>query len=416
VGAAGRLLKRRRWRDAAALAAGLVLLAHSRPYEGLIFSLPILAFLAWRARGRLAPAAAVLAVAALWTGYYWAQFTGNPFRMPYAFYRATLAEAPHFVFQSPRRVPPHLHRETRAYYSIWEMASYRDARANRPPHGVVDKLKSYARFYAGPVWAIPLALSLAGWRRSRVRLFLLTLAAISAAVLVEVWHSPHYAAPALGVVVLLAVEGLRQARLIRRAAWVVPAICAASLFVPVVHGGTRVGDGRQRERIQRKLAASRERHLVVVRYRHGHDPGDEWVYNGADLDQAPVVWAREMDPLSNRRLLDYFRGRRVWLVEPDARPVQLSPYDPSILPDPPFAFVPFGTEGVEALRSAEEVGRKVLARVDPDSAFTCDRWNWEFTQATGILPPDAARGCFPPGARGQPIGFTRWFAWLQAQR
>jgi hypothetical protein len=53
---------------------------------------------------------------------------------------------------------------------------------------------------------------------------------------------------------------------------------------------------------------------------------DEWVYNRADIDGSKVVWAREMDAADNLELTQYYRGRRVWLVEPDAIPARISPY------------------------------------------------------------------------------------------
>ena len=56
--------------------------------------------------------------------------------------------------------------------------------------------------------------------------------------------------------------------------------------------------------------------LVIVRYIDGHNPEDEWVYNDADIDAAKVIWARDMEA-GNQRLLDYFRDRQVYLVEPD---------------------------------------------------------------------------------------------------
>jgi len=423
LGALPRMLKRRRWQDAAALAIGFVILANSRPYEGLVFSLPVTILLVWRLRGKLLsrsvmlPMVGILGTAAIVMGYYYSAYTGNPLRMPYDFFRANFTEAPHFVFLAPRPAPVYLHRETRKYYASWEMASYRDARANRSPHGVMDKLRGYARFYLGPVLAIPFTLALLGWRRARVRFLVLTGAAVSAALAVEVWHSPHYAAPALGLMILLVIEVLRQVRRFAWGVYLTPVFCLASLLMPVLHGGTRVGDGRERQAIVQRLLATGERHLILVRYQLTHDPGDEWVYNGADIDGSPIVWAREMDPLSNRKLLDYFAGRQVWFLEPDARPVRLSPYHPSAFPDAQFGFVPLGTEGVEVLRSAEEVKQKILQRVQGDvSGFTCDMWNWAFTDATGIQPPDPAHGCFAPGARGQPIEFARWFAWLQMQR
>jgi len=33
-----------------------------------------------------------------------------------------------------------------------------------------------------------------------------------------------------------------------------------------------------------------------------------------------VVWARDMGPEKNRELLDYYKDRRAWLVEPDEKP------------------------------------------------------------------------------------------------
>jgi len=53
---------------------------------------------------------------------------------------------------------------------------------------------------------------------------------------------------------------------------------------------------------------------------------DEWVYNDADIDGSKLIWAREMDAAKNVELLDYYRGRKAWLIEPDETPVRVSPY------------------------------------------------------------------------------------------
>ena len=77
------------------------------------------------------------------------------------------------------------------------------------------------------------------------------------------------------------------------------------------------------------------KHLIIVRYSPNLSNFVEWVYNGADIDRAPVIWAREMDPAQNRELLDYFKDRRVWLLQVDPGKTQLRPYQP--MADPGFS-------------------------------------------------------------------------------
>jgi hypothetical protein len=50
------------------------------------------------------------------------------------------------------------------------------------------------------------------------------------------------------------------------------------------------------------------------------------VYNSADIDRSKIVWARQMPGLDLKPLLEYFRNRRVWTVEPDRSDAQLHAY------------------------------------------------------------------------------------------
>ena len=435
LGALPRIWRRRHWRDAALMGAGLAILANSRPYEGVLFALPVVAALLWGMRSSqasacqrplagaffpiLAPLLLVLGAAALMMGVYFTRVSGSPFRLPYSFYRDTFTMAPHFIGQSPRPEPVFHQRVLRDFHTSWEMAAWAAARANRAPYGIFDKAKNYWRFYLGPVLTIPFLTLPWLWKRLRTRLLLLAGILFSVGLGVEVWHAPHYAAPAMGLCLLLAIQALRQLRQMG-GAFAVRAVVLAAVLTPVVGGSNWDSDGSRRARVLRELAAKGGRHLVLVRYRLAHDSGDEWVYNSADIDASPVVWAREMDPGSNRKLLRYFQDRKVWLVQPDAEPPLLSPYDASLPPDPPFRFFKMGTDAVEALRSPEDIRRRLLQKVTaeypPPYRFGCDQWAYFFTELTGVEAPDLAQGCFPPGQRGKVLGFEEWFAWLEKQR
>jgi hypothetical protein len=79
----------------------------------------------------------------------------------------------------------------------------------------------------------------------------------------------------------------------------------------------RIAMARQLEQVPGDL-------LVFVRYSPQHMFQEEWVWNAADIDQARVVWARDLGPEEDRKLIDYFPRRTALVLEPDARPMKLS--------------------------------------------------------------------------------------------
>src|SRR4029077_2512656 len=95
IGALPRVLRWQRLRDVVMLAAGLALLANSRPLEGLIFTIPIAIWLAvWLVRKdsikfqakvcrTILPLLAIGCCAGSWMIYYNWHLTGHPFLLPH---------------------------------------------------------------------------------------------------------------------------------------------------------------------------------------------------------------------------------------------------------------------------------------------------------------------------------------------
>jgi hypothetical protein len=78
----------------------------------------------------------------------------------------------------------------------------------------------------------------------------------------------------------------------------------------------------QRQEIIRKLESEGGKHLIFVRYGQKQSVHNDWVHNSADIDGSRVVWARDMGDEKNRRLIEYYRDRKVWLIEAE------NEYDP----------------------------------------------------------------------------------------
>jgi hypothetical protein len=161
-----------------------------------------------------------------------------------------------------------------------------------------------------------------------------------AALLVIPWIHPHYYAPFSAALIVSVVLSLRFLRAVKYSGGRPFRIVAAAAFcilgarvaVNLTHDVFLPPDpsvidwAAERDRVGRQLKSSPGQHLVIVRYSPDHDWAREWVYNSADIDASPVVWARDMDADGNSDLLEYFKGRRAWLLQPDANPPGITPY------------------------------------------------------------------------------------------
>jgi len=348
-----RIVRQPKARNAIAMGLGLLLLAHSRPFEGLLVSLPVAAaLLIWMLAGKGRPSAqvsmarivmpllAMLVLTAASIGYYNYRVTGDPFKTPYQVHEETYGIAPFFIWQRLRPAPEYNHEPLRIYHTERNLVGYEQQRTTAGLLSrLVRKLDKFWGFYLGIALTIPL-LALPWLLRDRWMAFavFVCLLVLSEMFLVAPFF-PHYVAPIACLIMLIAVQGMHylwrwrwRGKPVGR--WVVAALLLLSLRTPVVAllEDVRSHDPSnwnvQRARLLQQLASDGERHLVVVRYGPKHHVDREWVYNAADIDRAPVVWARAMDDTRNRQLTDYFQGRKAWLliVDQDDAP-HLTPYE-----------------------------------------------------------------------------------------
>jgi hypothetical protein len=354
LGAIPRLRNQPRVQDGILLALGLAVMANSRPYEGLVFSIAVgVGLLVWLKGRRLppgrrlvsrvvVPATCVLVVAASATGYYYWRVTGSPFRMTYAVNRETYAVVPYFLIFSKRAVPEYHHAAMRDYYAGWEVHEFDEARTiggfvRRMAHKVLELW----RFYIGPAFSLPLIMFPWIVRDRRMRLALVAGVVFCLGWLVETWTFPHYVAPAAGLVYLVLVQCMRHLRLWRHdgaptgkfLVRSVPVVCIGMALLRTtgvaVHAPLEprwpIGN-LDLPRIEGRLNAVPGEHLVIVRYGPDHNVDRDWIYNAPDIDAARIVWARDMGEDKNQELLRYFHERHPWLMSGDDSPPKLEPY------------------------------------------------------------------------------------------
>ena len=352
LGALPRIRRHRRVRDALLMALGLAILADTRPYEGLVLSLtvagaPVL-WLAGSQRPKLSAALArlilpmllVLSIAAAGTGYYNYRVTGHSFLMPYMVNHKSYGQPPFFLWQKPLSPPAYHHAVMREFYDN-DLRAYRyQLTFSGFLHSCIARAWMMWGFYLGPALSLPLLAFPWIIRDRRIRFPLVAGGIFLLGLAVETWMSPHYLAPALGLVYVVLVQCLRHLRLWR---WrggpvgpalvsVVPLTLAAMIILRVAAILTHVQIEPEwprgnvaRARIIHTLESSPGQHLILVRYGKTHLPDIEWVYNAADIDHARVVWARDMGEHDNEELLRYFQGRKIWVLRPDDSPLRLEP-------------------------------------------------------------------------------------------
>jgi hypothetical protein len=357
VGALGRLRRGGGTGNAVALAAGVAILLNSRPYESVFFCVPVAVVLfrwlagegssraAERRRSVLLPAAAILLLTFAWMAYYNWRVTGNPLEIPYSEAVKTYDRSALFLWQKAKPPRHYNSKELDVFYNRWERENF-----DRSWDGAKDitwqKLTRSAAIFAWPALLLALPGLCFVYRDRRARFLAAIVLAVATAFAVSAWPNPHYVAPCVVAIFALMVQSLRHLRTLtvfgRPLGRALSRVVVLALLVDVAESATQgnsdpLGWGgyglSDRAEIQRQLEETPGKHLVMVRYVDHHSVHEEWVYNGADLDGAKVLWGRDLEPRQNAKLFAYYKDRTIWLVEPGSDSVSLTEYRPGPVGD-----------------------------------------------------------------------------------
>lgn len=344
-GALPRLAGHFRARDAWLLAAGLTIHLLTRPYESIflvaataIFLMPI-----WK---RALPVLLLgllpgLAITLLHNKSVTGQWTTLPYQLSQYQYGVPAS----LTFQADP--VPHNELTPQQQMEYKSQISFRDGRETLGSYllRLEYRVRYYRFFFLAPLYLAILAFCFTAFRNRRYGWVLLTVALFGLGTNFFPAFQLHYLGAVTCLFLLMSVAGLEQiGRWSPEAARLLLFLCAAHfVFWYAAHlsgeGDVAVAmiryetwDNINHRNPERRIAVKRQLAeipgplLVFVRYSPGHIFQDEWVYNDASIDDARIVWARDLGEDENGKLRALYPNRRVLLLEPDARPPALTSY------------------------------------------------------------------------------------------
>ena len=339
------------------LGVGVVTLANTRPAEGFLTCLPVAVLLLyWLFRSEFLlreklvrvgiPAIAVGMVGLTLMGVYNLATTGDWATMPYQLHDKTYSASSLLIWKPQPEVPEYNHVQMEQFYTGIGRVRQLELRDSEAYWANLAR-KTYLLWEFFPLGlgigllALPLVIYRDRWMQFAVVVLCMIFTIESQ--LATSWMFPHYLAPVAALFYAVNVEGLRRLFLLgsKSAATVKPAdtqrsavalpssnsgrwspgglVCRALLLSLVIKLGANVlaWTGPTRPHARQQVLAKAEldeqsNHLIIVSYAPEHSLHDEYVYNGADLDNSHVVWARDMGPEKNERLIQYFSDRKIW--------------------------------------------------------------------------------------------------------
>jgi hypothetical protein len=252
--------------------------------------------------------------------------TGSFTKFPYTLSQRENGVPQGFVWQSALPPPQFRFPEMREVY-FWQLQQEQRTSLSRAR----STARSIWEFFVGPWFTLPLLLTPFVLRDRHVAFAWGLLSCAAAASLLYPFFFPHYIAAYSCVFAFCIIRGLMvlsrwsiRGRTIGR--WLALFIILGSLLDKPLnrtlikdivggHRATRVVNSRGY--IDDLLKSRGGAHVVFVRYGANHMFSDEWVYNAADIDAAPIVWCRWMGSRDDSEVRRYYPDRQFWIVDVD---------------------------------------------------------------------------------------------------
>jgi hypothetical protein len=322
---------------------GAVMLAISRPVEGMLFCVPAL-FILWRKAGGTrrfvaiaAKASLVILIGLAGISYQNWRVTGDPLRLPYLEHAQRYQATPAFVWNKFRKDIIYLDPFLELNYAKYEVEFVSLPFIPR----MLIKIWQTWLFFLGPALLLPFLFVPPLWRDRRLRLLWPVLACVPLIIFLQTWFFPHYIAPFTCVFLAFSVQAFRYLKL----RWGAFATELPLVICMTVACGTFLNATQRRhytftsppewccmntrpwERDEAIAAVEKSPgpQLLIVRYTL-HEPLPAWVYNPADIDSARVIFARDYGACGNQELLRYYANRKKWLLEVDGYNYKLTLY------------------------------------------------------------------------------------------
>ncbi|MCB0403874.1 MAG: hypothetical protein KDD51_03760 [Bdellovibrionales bacterium] len=319
-----------------AFAVGLGVLANSRPYEGLLFSVPLFLWLLFDVDRRkhswrtfiikfVVPASVVLIFIFTWMAYYNYRVTGEWKKLPYQVHAEQYNAVPQFVWMAP--MPPKQYdrkdlESLHSGYERWEFESQQSL-ANLV-RWKVAKLSVLFQDLSQPrvlLVGLVLAVSLF-WVSSRRMVLLGGLFVMG--MLPVTYFNLHYFAPLVVVWFFLIFDSFKKIAEMKGRWHYAREIFVALSFLWLIGPGLvlqcfRYYTGEKHpdprffswQKLEAPIRSASGKHLLLMPC----EPENcAVVHNEADLDRAKIIRARDLGRVENERLFDIYSERSRWVL------------------------------------------------------------------------------------------------------